>query len=95
MAHQVSVRTELNRAAIEAFLNRQGRRALDAPAQRILARARTTAPVRSGAYRAGLTINQAQTSNGRPEVRIGSTVPYAPFVEADTGNLARALGAAR
>lgn len=60
--------------------------------QSALDQARSSAPVASGAYRDSLRIEQATTD--RVAVRIVSDVPHALVVEANTGNLARALDAA-
>lgn len=92
---RVTVRTVVNRAAVEALLRTQGVRVADEAANRVLDRARSTAPVKTGAYRAGLTVQHATTPNGRPAVNVGSTARHARFVEADTGNLVRATQAAK
>jgi hypothetical protein len=62
---------------------------LDAEAEERLARAKASAPVRSGTYRDELHIETDHTD--RMVKRIVSSVPYALVVEADTGNLARSL----
>lgn len=51
-----------------------------------------TAPVDTGAYRDGITVWSDVTD--RAVTRVGSTAPHARLVEANTGNLARALDAA-
>ena len=53
--------------------------------------ARASAPVASGEYAGSLHIKQDTTD--RAAVRVGSDVPHALVVEANTGNLARALDA--
>lgn len=92
---QARVRTVIDRAALDAFLRTQGIRIADQAANRVLDRARATAPVKTGAYRAGLTVEHSTTPNGRPAVNVGSTVRHARFVEAGTGNLVRATQAAK
>lgn len=62
-------------------------------AEKVLAQARATAPVDSGAYRDSLHIEEYVTD--RASARVVASVPYAMVVEANTGNLARALDAAR
>lgn len=79
-----------NRGARE-LLNSDGVRALLVQrAEAVAARARATAPVESGAYRDGITVQTVTTD--RVVARVGSTAPHAHLVEARTGNLARALG---
>lgn len=89
------VRVVVDRSALNAFLRTQGLRVADQAANRILDRARTTAPVKTGAYRAGLTVQRSTTPDGLPAVNVGSTARHARFVEADTGNLVRATQAAK
>jgi len=60
--------------------------------ERVAERARSTAPVVTGAYRDGITVTEGTTD--RAVVRVGSTAPHASVVEARTGNLSRALDAA-
>lgn len=69
---------------VEAMLTRRGERAL--------ATARANAPVVSGDYRNGLHLEVTHTD--RMVVRVVSDVDYTLAVEADTGNLARALDSA-
>ena len=66
---------------------------LTAKADAVAARAREGAPVDTGAYRASIEV--VQDSTDRAVVRVVAGVPYALVVEADTGNLARALDAAK
>jgi hypothetical protein len=75
----------LKSAPVRAELNRR--------AQRALAAAQSSAPVDTGAYRASLHIEQDTTD--RAVVRVVADDPKSVFVEADTGNLARAIDAAR
>lgn len=69
------------------------RDALTPRADRVLAAAESGAPVDTGAYQASLRTEDVTTEAGAG-VRITADVPYAVFVEADTGNLSRALDAA-
>lgn len=62
-------------------------------AARVADSMRATAPVESGAYRAGIAATLDEHP-GRPVFHIGSDVPYADVVEANTGNAARSLDAA-
>lgn len=86
-------RTKLISAGIDALLNSADVRAsLTARAERVLAAAQSSAPVATGGYRDGLEI--VQDSTDRVAVRVVGTAPHSHIVEADTGNLARALDAA-
>lgn len=60
---------------------------------RALSTAQSNAPVDTGAYRSSLHIERTHTD--RVVVRVVSDVDHAMWVEAETGNLARALDAAR
>lgn len=62
-------------------------------ADRVLQLAKANAPVDTGAYRDGLHIEQDSTD--RVAVRVAGGTAYDVIVEANTGNLARALDAAR
>lgn len=61
--------------------------------ERALAAAKAGAPVASGEYRDGLHIVQATTD--RAVVRLAGSTDHDFIVEADTGNLARALDSAK
>ena len=63
-------------------------------AERVLEQARSTAPVASGEYRAKLHIEKAAGANGAEVLRITAGTDHDIYVEADTGNLTRALDAA-
>ncbi len=65
---------------------------LESAAERALSAAQSSAPVASGAYRDSLHLETDHTD--RMVVRVISDVDYAMVVEANTGNLARALDAA-
>lgn len=89
-------RIKVNRGGIRAMLGSAGvRDDMTRRAERIAAAARSSAPVRSGEYRDSIRVEQATTGGYRAVARVVSDVPYAGVVEADTGNLARALDAAR
>lgn len=84
---------KLASAGIEELLNSSGVRAdLTGRMERVLAAARANARVKTGNYRNGLQIRQDTTD--RVAVRVVGTAPHSHLVEADTGNLARALDAA-
>ena len=88
-----SVRVEWNGRSLDQILKSdEVRDALTTRAERVLAKAKADAPVRSGAYRDGLHIEQDTTD--RAVVRVAGSTDYDWFVEAETGNLAKALDAA-
>ena len=90
------VRVEFSREARDELLDTVGVLVARDAADRIVARAKATAPVRTGQYRAGLRAEVVTNdTTGRREVRVGSTSPHAGLVEGHTGNLARALDAGR
>jgi len=64
-----------------------------AAAQRVLAAAQASAPVRTGAYKRGLRITKAEHKY-RTTYLVEGTAPHTLLVDAKTGNLARALKAA-
>ena len=72
----------------------QTRKDLTGRAQRVLASAKASAPVATGEYRDGLHIEQ-DTHPTRAVVRVAGDTDHDFLVEADTGNLARALDQAR
>ena len=87
------VRVELISSGMRDLLNDPGVRAdMLRRAERGAEAARATAPVESGDYRDSITAWSATTD--RAVGRFGSNIAYADDVEADTGNLARALDAA-
>lgn len=85
-------RVVMNSRGARAILRSAGMRrlVLDA-AERAAERARQTAPVVSGEYRDGITVWTDETD--RAVARVGSTAPHALIVEANTGNIVRALDA--
>ena len=59
-------------------------------AEKALARAQSSAPVKSGDYKASLHIEEV-THPSRKVYRVVAGVPYAMKVEADHGTMARSL----
>lgn len=84
-------RVKINHRGIQEYLD--GRHGVDAllerEAQERLARAKASAPVKTGAYRDSLHVQTVHTD--RMVKRIVSDVDYALALEANTGNLARSL----
>ena len=88
-----NVRVRLISKGMQELLNDEGVRAeLEHRASRVLSAAITAAPSRTGDYKASLHIIHGTTD--RAAVAVGSDDPGALAIEARTGNLARALGAA-
>lgn len=84
----------LNHRGIEDLLkSREVRRDLTSRGEKVLAAAESSAPVDEGEYRDGLHIEQATTD--RAVVRVAGSTDHDWIVEAQTGNLARALDAAK
>lgn len=87
------LRFVLNRRGVRQLLNSDGTRSIiTIRAERVLNRARSSAPVATGAYRASLHLVQASTD--RAVTRVTADADHALVVEARTGNLARALDGA-
>jgi len=83
----------LNSAGMKALLNDPGVRAeLTRRMGPVLAAAQAGAPVDTGEYKASIKIEQATTS--RAVVRVVATDWKSHIIEANTGNLARALDSA-
>jgi hypothetical protein len=82
-----------NNGVRELLLSGEVRRDLYRRGQAMLSAARASAPYRTGAYRNSLRVEQS-TRSDRASVRVVADVDYALKVEADSGNLARALDAA-
>lgn len=86
-----NVRVKINSSGARALLNSSGVAAdLRARGQRVLSAAQSLAPVESGAYRDGLSV-QVGPAGGRVAARVGSSADHAPIVEANLGVLVRAL----
>ena len=87
------IRVVMQGRGIAEILKDDGVRAeLTRKAEAVLSAARASAPVASGEYAGSLHIKQDTTD--RVAVRVVGTAPHSHLVEADTGNLARALDAA-
>lgn len=84
-------RVTINHRGIQEYLDgRHGVEAvLEREAQERLARAKASAPVKTGAYRDSLHVETVHTD--RMVKRVTADVDYAMLVEAKTGNLARSL----
>jgi hypothetical protein len=87
-------RFKLNHGGIQSYLDggHGVSSLLQSKAQAVLSAAQGGAPVDSGEYRASLHIEEDHTD--RMVVRVVADVPYSHVIEADAGNLARALDAA-
>ena len=87
-------KVQLNRRGMGELLKSTGVRAeLHRRAERAAAAARASAPVATGAYRAGIRVED-RVHPSRVVSRVVADVPYSMVVESKTGNLARALDAA-
>lgn len=86
------VRVRLNPAGIREVLTSAGVESeLMSIAEHVAAAARASAPVDSGEYAASIKVFSEQHAD-RVVAHIAATAPHAMLVEANTGNLARALG---
>lgn len=63
-------------------------------AERVAAAARASAPVDTGEYRNSITVS-VKSAARRNVALVTAEDPKAMFIESETGNLARALGAVR
>jgi RNA-splicing ligase RtcB len=89
-----NVRIELNRAGIRELLKSPEVAAeLHRRAERVASAARASAPVATGAYLASIEVVD-EVHKDRVVSRVYAKAPYSMTVEANTGNLARALDAA-
>jgi len=90
-----NVRIELNKSGIKALLKSPEVAAeLHRRAERVAAAARASAPVDTGAYLAGIEVFD-EVHKDRVVSRVYAKAPHSHLVEANTGNLARSLDAAR
>lgn len=90
----MAIRFKFRGQGVEEILkSRETRAMLTERAERVLAAAQSSAPVETGRYKAGLGVQQDTTD--RAVARVVGTAPHSHIVEANTGNLARALDAAR
>lgn len=79
---------------VKAILNSsETRTMLTGKAEATLSAAKASAPVASGAYQASIHLEQDSTD--RAVVRVVADAPHAMVVEANIGNLVRALDSAR
>lgn len=83
--HAGSLDEVLKSPALAAMLKKK--------AEAVAATARATAPVESGAYRDSIVVEVDQHPT-RVVVHVAAKARHAHLVEANTGNLARALGSA-
>ena len=82
---------KFNQSYFDSIMRAAGVQALElAAANRVLAQAQATAPVKTGAYEAGLHIERAERKYRTAFLVVGSDKKTL-LVEAKTGNLARAL----
>lgn len=87
----MAAKVKLRSAGVREILTSSATRSLlTDKAEATLARAKSSAPVASGEYRDSLQIVQDTTD--RAVARVVATAAHGMVVEADTGNLARALG---
>jgi len=89
-----NVRIELNKSGIKALLKSPEVAAeLHRRAERAASAARASAPVDTGTYKASIEVVD-EVHKDRVVSRVYAKAPYSMTVEANTGNLARALDAA-
>jgi len=87
------IKVTLNHGGMAELLkSAEVRDALTERAEKVLEKAKADAPVDTGAYRDGLHIEQDTTDRAAVRVKGGTDHDWA--VEAETGNLSRALDAA-
>lgn len=79
--HDAAIKNLVNDSGVKSDMRRRG--------ERVLAKAQESAPVVTGAYRDGLHLEEIDDGG----VRVAGGSDHDIFVEADTGNLARALDA--
>lgn len=90
-----TVSVKFNDRYFDEILNSAGVRALTrGAAEKALGVARANAPVDTGAYRDGLTVEQVQRAHRVTYMVVGHD-PKTMLVESRTGNLARAVKAAK
>ena len=89
------ISVNFNQKFFDEILNSAGVKSLTTlAANRALAYARASAPVKTGAYRDGLGIEEVKRAH-RTTVMVVGHDPKTLLVEAKTGNLAKALRKAR
>lgn len=95
MARSGDTRVEFNPRFFESVLRQpKVEQLVDAAAERALAAAKANAPVDTGAYRNGLHIEH-RDSRYRQVARVVGDDDKTLLIESKTGNLARALKAAK
>lgn len=91
----IAYRVQVNRGFLRQVLKSpEVAHDLERRANRVLAAARSSAPVRSGDYQASL-MGVVGVDRGRVKARVGTTDPAGRIIEARHHVLARALEAAR
>lgn len=92
---RAKVTVEFNEHFFDEALNSAGvRAAIDLAAERAASEARATAPVKTGAYRDSIHVEHEQAAH-RQVALVIADADYALFVEARTGNLAKAMRKAK
>lgn len=92
---KTKVSVDFNPKFFDEILNSAGVKALTTlAANRALAYARASAPVKTGAYRDGLGLEEVRRAH-RTTVMVVGHDPKTLLVEAQTGNLAKALRKAK
>lgn len=87
-----ATKVRLNHGWFREFLNSdKAKAAVEPSAERVLAAAQAAAPVETGAYQAGLHLEEAHTD--RVVMRVATGVPYGMVVEARDHVLVQALDA--
>lgn len=95
MASDGQTTVDFNQAFFDAMLKSAGVQALTrGAAEKALGVARANAPVDTGAYRAGLAVKAVQHAH-RTTYQVVGTDPKTMLVESRTGNLVKALRAAK
>lgn len=86
-----TVRLEMNKQGIAELLRSEGvARAVRAPAEKVGARARSSAPVETGDYRDSIHVED-EVHRDRVVARVYADSDHAAAVESRTRNLGRAL----
>lgn len=88
---RAKIHIDFNEGFFDEVLNSAGvRAAVDLAAERVASAAKATAPVRTGTYRDSIHVEHEQAAH-RQVALVVADAPYSIYVEANTGNLARAL----
>lgn len=87
---RAKVTIEFDEGFFDEVLNSpQVRASVDLAAEKVMEVARSTAPVDTGTYRDSIHVEHEQGAH-RQIAQVVADAPYSIFVEATTGNLARA-----